>query len=322
MAKTYRVVALAYSGLCLFEYSMAYEVFGLPRPEFAGDWFSFETVAVDPAPLIASNGMEFFAKPNRAALKDADVIIVPGWRDLAAKPPADLIAVLQDAAAKGTRVASICSGAFLLAQAGLLNGKSATTHWRYADEFIASFPEINYKANTLYVECGFVLTSAGSAAGLDLCLHITRLFYGQAKANAVAKRLVVPSLREGFQVQVHSQPVLPENPSKRLQETIEYQKANLQQAYSIAELAEHAGMSRRTFLRKFKEHLGQPPGEWIRGLRLQKAQELLETHYDMGLDAVAFHAGFNSAITLRHHFKRHLGISPSTYRQQYRLTRA
>ena len=201
------VAALVYDGLCVFEFSCAAEVFGLPRPEFGADWYRFETCAVGRRRVRSQYGLIMESDGGVDRLAQAGTIIVPGWRGADEPVPAAVIDALRLAHARGARLLSICSGAFVLAATGLLDGKRATTHWRYADALRSRYPRIQVDADVLYVDEGQLLTSAGSAAGLDLCLHLLRRDYGPARANQVARRLVIPPHREGGQAQFVESPV-------------------------------------------------------------------------------------------------------------------
>lgn len=201
------VVALAYDGLCTFEFGVAVEVFGLSRPELGPDWYRFAVAALDAGPLRAVGGIRVEADGGLDLLDQADIIIIPGWRGAREPVPGDLIAALHRADKRGTRVLSICSGAFVLAAAGLLNGRRATTHWRYAATLVELYPDIRVMPDVLYVDEGNILTSAGSAAGIDLCLHLVRRDFGSEAANSVARRLVVQPHREGGQAQFIEAPV-------------------------------------------------------------------------------------------------------------------
>src|SRR5437762_8455080 len=204
-----RVAALAYDGLGTFELGIVVEVFGLPRPEMGPRWYRFQVCALEPGPLRATGGLTVEAHADLSQLTRAGTIIIPGWNANRA-PPAALVAALRRAHHRGARLVSICSGVFVLAAAGLLDGRRATTHWRYVDALRLRYPQILVEPDVLYIDEGTILTSAGSAAGIDLCLHIVRRDFGAAVANEVARRLVVPPLREGGQAQFAVRPVPPD----------------------------------------------------------------------------------------------------------------
>jgi AraC family transcriptional regulator, transcriptional activator FtrA len=307
------VVALAYDGLCTFEFGIAAEVFGLPRPEMGPDWYRFAVCAVEPGPLRASGAVRVLADGGLDLLGEAGTIVVPGWRGPAEPVPAGLATALRAAHVRGARLVSLCSGVFVLAAAGLLAGRRATTHWRYAGALAAAHPDVRIEPDVLYVDEGDVLTAAGSAAGIDLCLHLVRRDFGVRAANSVARRLVVPPHREGRQAQRVEGPVPSAREGARLSPLLDRVRARLDAEHTVAGLAAEAGMSRRTFLRRFKAATGTTPGEWLAAERLARARELLEAT-GHGIEDVAAACGFGSAAALRHHFRRRLGTSPAAYR--------
>ncbi|HZH53232.1 MAG TPA: transcriptional regulator FtrA [Microvirga sp.] len=316
------VVALAYDRLCTFEFGIATEVFGLPRPEMGPDWYRFAVCAVDPGPLRATGGFQVMADGGLELLEEAGTIVIPGWRGALSEPiPAELIEGLRRAHARGARLMSICSGVFVLAAAGLLSGRRATTHWRYIEQLAGAHPDIGVEQNVLYVDEGSVLTSAGSAAGIDLCLHVVRRDFGPEIANRIARRLVVPPHREGGQAQYVERPVPPAREGVRFGPLFDRMRARLAEEQPVAGLAAEAGMSRRTFLRRFKATTGMPPGEWLLAERLLRARELLEstTH---SIEDIAAASGFGSPAGLRHHFRTRLGTSPAAYRARFARERA
>jgi AraC family transcriptional regulator, transcriptional activator FtrA len=314
------VVALAYDGLCTFEFGVAVEVFGLERPEMGPGWYRFAVAALEPSPLRAAGGVRVLADGGGELLAAAGTILVPGWRGATAPVPAGLAKALRDAHARGARVLSLCSGVFVLAAAGLLAGRKATTHWRYLDALRAAHPDITLVPDVLYVDEGSVLTAAGSAAGIDLCLHLVRRDFGPEAANGVARRLVVPPHREGGQAQFIPRPVPTEREGARLGPLLDRMRARLDAPQPLPALAREAGMSLRTFLRRFRDATGMPPGEWLLRQRLERARELLETQvrgYPRPLEDVAAACGFGSAATLRLHFRQRFGTSPAAYRARF-----
>ena len=310
-----RVVVVAYDGLATFEFGIAVEVFGLARPEMGPDWYTFAVAAAEPGALRATGGIRILVDGGLELLEDASTIVFPGWRTQDPVPPA-LVAAVRKVAARGARLMSICSGAFILAAAGLLAGKRATTHWRYAEMLGAQYPDIRIAPDVLYVDEGRLLTSAGSAAGIDLCLHVVRQDFGPEAANHVARRLVVPAHRDGGQAQFVERPVPPVREGARLGPLLDRMRGRLGEPQAIATLATEAGMSVRTFLRRFKAATGTTPGEWLVGERLTRARELLESSAS-SLDDIAFACGFGSLATMRHHFRERLGTSPGAYRRQF-----
>jgi AraC family transcriptional activator FtrA len=311
------VVALAYDGLCTFEFGVAVEVFGLKRPEFDFPWYKFIVCGVERGPLRAAGGVAVRPKYGLDMLALAGTIVIPGWRDRSEASPQRLLAALRGAHARGCRILTICSGVFVLAEAGLLDGKRATTHWRYTDELQRRYPRIQVDPGVLYVDEGTLLTSAGSAAGIDLCLHLVRRDYGARVANAVAKRLVAPPHRGGGQSQYIAPPPASEvaGNGARLARLLDWAVAHLDEDLPVARLAEEARMSLRTFERRFRRETGATPNEWLTRQRLRRAQELLETT-DRGVERISADCGL-SPETLRHHFNRLLHTSPSAYRRTF-----
>ncbi|KAA0598712.1 MULTISPECIES: transcriptional regulator FtrA [Azospirillum] len=311
------VVTLAYDGLCTFEFGVAVEVFGLPRPELGPDWYRFAVAALDPGPLRAMGGIRVEADGGIDLLDQADIIVVPGWRGAREPAPERLVAALRRADARGARILSICSGAFVLAAAGLLSGRRATTHWRYASMLTDLYPDIQVVPDVLYVDEGNILTSAGSAAGIDLCLHLVRRDFGPEAANSVARRLVVQPHREGGQAQFIEAPVPTAREGARLAPLLDHLRETLVEDHSLSSMASRAGMSLRTFLRRFQAMTGTTPGEWLLMERLTRARDLLERS-SLPVEEVATLTGFGSAATLRHHFRQRLGLSPANYRARFR----
>ncbi|MFC4168289.1 transcriptional regulator FtrA [Teichococcus aestuarii] len=311
------VVLLAYDGLCTFEFGCAVEVFGLPRPELEPDWYRFAVAAIEPGPLRATGGVRVLADGGMALLEQAGTIVIPGWRGIDAPVPEDLAVALRAAAARGARLLSLCSGAFVLAAAGLLEGRSATTHWHHAAALAARHPGLRVVPDVLYVDEGMVLTAAGSAAGLDLCLHLVRRDWGAAVANSVARRLVVPPHRQGGQAQYVERPVPRERAGgHRLGPLLDAVRASLAEPWDIGRLAAAAALSPRGLHRHFRAATGQSPGAWLLAERLARARELLETGR-LPVQAVAEASGFATAAALRHHFRAALGSSPAAYRARF-----
>lgn len=313
MART--VAVLLYDGLCTFEFAIAVEIFALPRPELTVDWYRFATCSFDTHPLRATGGVRVLARGGARVLREADTIVIPGWRDPDELPPRALLAALRRAHERGATLLSICSGVFVLAAAGLLDGKGATTHWRYVDKLRAKYPRIEVEPDVLYVDEGSVLTSAGSAAGIDLCLHVVRRDYGAEVANQVARRLVVPPHRDGGQSQYVRTPIRRET-SEGLAPVMEWAIGRLDRPITIRDLARKAAMSERTFARRFVDETGTTPHRWLSAQRLVAAQRLLETTSG-SIDEVAASSGFETAETLRHHFRRAFGTTPTAYRARF-----
>jgi AraC family transcriptional activator FtrA len=314
------VAVLLYDGLCAFEFSCAAEVFGLPRPEFGPDWYRFETCAAKSRSLRGQYGMRIQAAGGLDRLLAAGTIVIPGWEGVDVPVPPPVLDALRAAHARGARLLSICSGAFVLAASGLLDGKRATTHWRYAEELRRRHPKVHVDPNVLYVDEGSVLTSAGSAAGLDLCLHLVRRDFGPAIANHVARRLVISPHRDGGQAQFLERPVEDRERSsgarQPLSALLDKITRRLAEPLRIGELARLAAMSERTFMRRFRAATGLSPADWITRARVDRARELLESTA-LPLDHIAERCGLGSPTTLRHHFRKKVGVSPADYRKRF-----
>lgn len=313
-----KVAALAYDQLCSFEFGCAVEVFGLPRPELGASWYRFVTCAVEPGPLRAIGGFNVMPQAGLDTLASAGTIIIPGWKGADSPPSQELIDALRSAYDSGARLVTICSGVFVLAAAGLLDGHRVTTHWRYADKLKALYPHVDVDPNVLYVDAGRILTSAGSAAGLDLCLHLVRRDFGAAIANQVARRLVIAPHRNGGQAQFIERPVLRERHG-RLADLIGKLTARLHEPLSVEAMAELAAMSTRNFIRRFQEATGKTPSDWLIDARIERARELLEAT-DLAVDEIARRCGFGTAATLRNHFRRRVQLSPMEYRERFMHT--
>jgi AraC family transcriptional activator FtrA len=311
------VVTVAYDGLCTFEFGCAVEVFGLPRPEMGERWYRFAVASADPGPLRATGGITVTADGGLDLVATAGTVVVPGWRGIDAPVPEALCAALRTAHAGGARILSLCSGAFVLAAAGLLDHCDATTHWRYAEALTRRHPAIRFVPDVLYVDGGQVLTAAGSAAGLDLCLHLVRRDFGPEIANRVARRLVIPAHRQGGQAQYVERPVPRERAGgARLGPLLDRVRGRLAEDWPVERLAAEAALSQRDLHRKFGETVGLSPGRWLTAERVGRARELLEGS-GLGIEDIAAAAGFGSAATLRHHFRESLGTSPAAYRERF-----
>ncbi|MGJ5175558.1 transcriptional regulator FtrA [Bradyrhizobium oligotrophicum] len=309
------VAVITYDGLCTFEFGIAVEVFGLPRPEFDFSWYGFTVVSAEGRRSRAIGGIVVEADAPLAHLRDASTIIVPGWRDRNERPPERLLRAIAQAAARGARCLSICSGVFVLAAAGLLDGKRATTHWRHMPDLKRLYPGIRVEEDTLYVDEGNVITSAGSAAGIDACLHLVRRDFGSKVANAVARRLVMPPHRDGGQAQYVVAP-LQVRPGRTIGEVMDWARARLAQPIAIGTMAKRAGMSERTFLRRFDEATGSSPASWLQQERMARARELLENG-TLSLADISVQCGYRSLETFRVAFRRSVGTSPAAYRARF-----
>lgn len=314
------VAAVINEGCLTFDLAVPCEVFGWDRSYTGVEWYEFRVVAADPPPVRTVTGFTIDTPHGLESLAAADTIIVPGWSNPEVRPSRDLIDALQAAHERGARIASICIGAFVLAEAGLLDGRPATTHWAYAGQFRERFPTVRLDPKVLYVDDGDVLTSAGTAAGMDLCLHIVRLDHGARVANDVARMVVMPPHREGGQAQYIDQPVAAPGRGSELHTTAEWALTRLHEPLTVAQLARHASMSPRTFARRFLQTTGATPGEWLLEQRLGRARELLEST-DQGIDQIALSCGFGSAATLRHHFSKRIHTTPRAYRSTFAASR-
>ncbi len=312
------VCAVVCRDVAPFELGVVCEVFGLDRSDQGLPVFDFAVVAAEEPPLFATGGLVIDTPHRLDRLHTADLIVIPSWRSLTELPPECLVAALRDALDRGARVLSVCSGAFVLAHAGLLDGLRAATHWRYAAALAEMFPAIEVDADVLYVDAGQIITSAGTAAGIDACLHILRQEHGHAVANAVARRMVVPPFRDGGQAQYVEtpMPVLRQAGTEELAGVLDWAVLHLDELLSVDVLAQRAHMSPRTFARRFREATGTTPHQWLLGQRIAHAQLLLEQ--GLSVEQVARRCGFGSAATLRTQFSRWRGTSPSAYARAFR----
>ncbi len=313
--KLHLVVAVAYDNLCTFEFGCTVEVFALNRPELGVPWYKFGVCSAERKPLKALGGVRFHAPHSLSLLDRADTIVIPGWRDADEIPPLSLIKKIRTAYERGARFCTICSGVFVLAAAGILEGKKVTTHWRYAEKLAARYPGVQVEPNALYIDEGQILTSAGSAAGLDMFLHLVRHDYNARVANMVAQRLVIPPHRDGGQAQFIPRPVVSTD-ENRLSKLLDWLRTHPAQNHTVQSLARRASMSTRTLQRKFKECTGMAPYEWLTHERVAIAKDLLESDR-ISLARVAEKVGFESAETFRRHFRLQTGLSPSVYRQRF-----
>ncbi|WJS04487.1 transcriptional regulator FtrA [Roseibium aggregatum] len=309
------VVALLYDGLCTFEFGIVAEIFGLARPEFGTDWYRFASCPVEEGPLRAHGGLTLVPDQGPERIAEADIIVVPGWKGADCPVPQALADRLCEAHSRGARLVSICSGAFVLAATGLLDGRSATTHWRYAEKLRERHPAVTVDEASLYRQENRIYTSAGSAAGIDLMIEIIRQDYGADKANSVARRLVVPAHRTGDQAQFLERPVA-HREGNEIAPVLERVRQALQTAWTIETMAALCRLSPRTFQRRFTEATGLTPGEWLVQERLEAAKEIL-SRGDDDMETIAARVGFGSAHALRHHFRKKLGLRPTDYRIRF-----
>ena len=310
------VAILAYEGLCTFEFGIAVEIFGLPRPEFDFPWYHHCIVGVDPGELRAVGGIRVIAEHDLSLLSQARTIIVPGWRGIDAAPPPRLLDALRQAHARGARLLSICSGIVVLAATGLLDGRKATTHWHFAAEIARRYPRIDMDPNVLYVDAGSLITSAGSAAGIDACLHLVARDFGTHIANTVARRLVMAPQRAGGQAQFIPTPVPASTRDGLLPGLLQWVRERLHEPITVAEMARQVAMSERTFLRRFTETTGLSPKLWLQQERIGRARELLETT-SLGTERIAEQCGYRAVESFRMAFKSLVGLPPSAYRERF-----
>jgi AraC family transcriptional regulator, transcriptional activator FtrA len=300
-----RVVLVMHGSAMLYETAIASEIFGE----------GYDLVVATPGGAPHA-WLPHLPTVTYAEIADTDSVVVPSTDDLGANPP-ELLEALRAARGRGVRVASLCTGAFVLAAAGLLDGRVATTHWMHADELARRYPEVDVRPDVLYVDEGDVLTSAGKTAAVDLCLHLVRRDLGAAAANAIARRLVVPAHRSGGQAQFITPSAEPRNPDG-LAPTLEWARARLDQPLTVRDLAGHAGLSPRQLARRMQAELQAGPLHWLHQQRTARAQELLE-RTDASVEQIAASCGMGTAATLRRHFHRLVGVSPTAYRATFRL---
>ena len=297
-----------------FELGVLCEVFGIDRPDEPEiPSFDFALCTPEPGPIRTVSGFDVVVEHGLDRLETADLVALPAIRRDVEVPPA-LVDGLRAAAARGARIMSICSGAFVLGAAGLLDGRDCTTHWTYAAELARRFPAARVNPDVLYVDCDGILTSAGTAAGIDASLYLIRQEFGARAANRLARRMVMPPHREGGQRQYVDQPVPVE--ADTLAGTLEWLLANLDEEVSVEDLARRAHLSARTFARRFRAETGTTPHHWLTGQRVLAAQRLLEDT-EQPVETVADLVGFGSAAVLRHHFTRRVGTTPTDYRRTF-----
>ena len=315
-AIVHTVAILVMDQTVVFDMAIPVEVFG--RVRLPDGRRPYRLRVCGTRPHLPTETFTIHAPWGLDSLARADTVFVPGRSESAGPPPADALQALRDAAARGTRIASICGGAFILAAAGLLDGLTATTHWAAAHRFAEMFPLVEVRPDVLYVDNGQLLTSAGASAGLDLCLHMIRRDLGSAVAADAARLAVTPLEREGGQAQyiVHEQPPVPRG--SLLEPTLTWMEDHLRdEQLTLQAIAAHSGMSARSFSRRFREHTGTTPLQWLLRARVRRAQYLLE-HTDHAVERIATEAGFGSATAFRERFKRVTGTTPHAYRAAFR----
>jgi AraC family transcriptional activator FtrA len=311
------VSVLAYDGMTAFEAGIVIEVFGLVWPDIDEPWYELKVCTETPDPIRVIGGATLSTPYGLEEFAAADTVVVPSIANPAEVISPQLIEALQHAHSSGARIVSICSGAFALAAAGLLDGRRATTHWRYADQLRERYPSIHVDPEPLYTDEGDVLTSAGCAAGLDLALHLVRKDLGAAVANAVARRLVIQPYRSGGQAQYIESPMPPDPVDAPVARSLGWALEHLAEPIGVPDLAREAGLSPRTYLRHFTRETGTTPAKWLIAQRIQAALAMLETG-DAPVEEIALAAGFATPVTFRHHFAKAVKTSPSAYRRTFR----
>nr|WP_225447444.1 helix-turn-helix domain-containing protein [Streptacidiphilus sp. PB12-B1b] len=311
------VAVLLFSGAPIFESSIPLSVFGVDRQDAGVPRYRLLVCAGEEGPLATTGGLTMTAPYGLESIGRAGTVVVPAWRSAAQLPPPEALEALRKAHREGARIIGLCTGAFVLAAAGLLDGRAATTHWMYAPTLAKRYPQIQVDPRELFIDDGDVLTSAGTAAGIDLCLHVVRSDHGSEAAAALARRLVVPARRSGGQAQYIDRSLPEEIGNDPLAEVVTWALDNLSKQFDVETLAARAYMSRRTFDRRFRSLTGSAPLQWLISQRVLQAQRLLEST-DVSVDEVARRCGFRSPVALRGHFRRQLGVSPAVYRTSFR----
>lgn len=317
MLKSVAVITLDSVGI--FELGLLGEIFGIDRSDRGTGIPCFELTVVtpEPGPVRTAAGFTIDVAHGLDAARDADLVVMaPFGSTEARRMPEAVLELLRESLRRGAWVMSVCTGAFALAEAGILDGRKATTHWRYSEELAGAYPEVIVDENVLYVQDGTVITSAGTAAGIDAALHLIRQELGAKTAAAIARDMVVPPHRDGGQAQYVDRPMSITG-CDTLEEVLVWINSHLEEEHSVTALADRAHMSERTFARRFKSETGTTPSAWINTQRVLRAQELLEES-ELTIEEVARAVGFGQAVLLRHHFNRDVGISPAAYRRAFR----
>ncbi|MEU6584659.1 helix-turn-helix domain-containing protein [Nocardia sp. NPDC046763] len=313
-----KVAVVLNDHLAMFEFGVVCEVFGLDRTADGLPAFDYRVCGAEPGKPLKSSSPGIHVTPEYGLeeLRDADLVAIPAFPIFADSPfDQRLVDAVRDAAQAGATVLTVCSGAFLAGAAGLLDGRKCTTHWRYVDLLTEQFPQATVDPDVLYVDEGNLITSAGTAAGIDACLHLVRRELGSSVANAIARRMVVPPQRDGGQRQFIERPVV-DCDSDSLSETLHWMGEHLELPHTVEALATRSAMSTRTFARRFAAETGTTPVKWLTGQRVLLAKQLLEDA-DLDLESLAHRCGFGSGALLRHHFQRVVGIAPVEYRRRF-----
>jgi AraC family transcriptional activator FtrA len=314
-----RIAVAIYDGLLGYEYGIVAELFGLVRPGLEEIWYDYMPCRVEKGTITSSHGLMMVPPFGTRDLLEADTIVIPGWRSPAHIPRPAFINALRSAYKNGATILSICSGAFVLGHAGLLDGRRSTAHWLHTEELQQAFPKTRVMRDRLYVKDGRISTSAGSTAGLDLCLSVIRDDFGVEVANLVARRMVAPSHREGGQSQ-YIQPAVLAIEDDEMGPVLDWMTKHIDEQMSLETIANRFSMSLRTFQRRFQALTGLAPLNWLNENRLNRARSLLETT-DLSIEQVAHRSGLGSTANLRKHFERRLKTTPSVYRSTFKLNR-
>lgn len=313
---SHTVAVIAFDGISPFHLSVPCMVFGDDLARLGAPRYRLLICGEKTGLIPTMSGFNIEVEHDLSALAQADTVIVPAWRDPDERPPEALLQALRTAHARGARIVGLCLGAFVLAEAGLLDGRTASTHWVWGDDFAKKYPRVKLDRKVLYADDGDILTSAGTAAAIDCCLHLLRRDHGAEVANRIARRMVVAPHRHGGQAQYIEQPLPKASGSDQLAVTLDWAIANLEQPLSLDVLADRAAMSRRNFTRRFKMKTGATVSQWLLNHRLAAAQRLLETS-DQAIDRIAEATGFGSTVSLRQHFAAAFSVSPAAYRKQF-----
>ncbi|GLX02036.1 putative transcriptional regulator, AraC family protein [Microtetraspora sp. NBRC 16547] len=308
------MVALVLPPQSTFELACAAEVFGMSRPGLPAH-YAFDVCAERPGAVPTLAGYDMAVSHGLLALETADTVVIPGWQHREQSAPPAVIDAIRQAHRRGARIVAICSGAFLLAQAGLLNHRRATTHWRMAAELAARFPDIQVEPDTLYIDLGDIATSAGTAAGIDLCLHLARTDHGAAHAAQIARHMVMLPHREGGQLQ-YAAPPHADRPAESLAPVLDWATERLHEPLTVSDLAAQVNTSARTLARRFADQLGISPGRWLLQQRVMTARALLE-ETDLPVETIATRVGLSSAANLRRRFHAMVHTTPAAYRRSF-----
>lgn len=309
------IAAAIYDGLLGFEYSIVAELFGLVRPGLEDRWYDFRPCRVERGPLRSTHAAVLEPAHGLRQLQSADTVVIPGWRTPSTPPRPAFVHALQQAHDRGARLVSVCTGAFVLGHAGLLDGRRVTTHWLWADQLQELFPRADVATDRLYVHDGQIASSAGSSAGMDLCLSIIRADFGLEVANYVARRMVAPTHREGGQSQ-YVQPAVLSTDDEDFGPVLDWMQLHLEESWTLEQIATEFAMSLRTFQRRFRSLTGLAPLSWLNAQRVSRARSLLEST-DLSVDQIAHRTGLGTAANLRKHFARVMQTTPSAYRSAF-----